>query len=63
MEQRLIIGFVGLGAIGSGVARNLLRAGHDVVGFDLASERSSELAAAAAGRRHRQGWRRRTRTT
>ena len=46
MERRLIIGFVGLGVIGSGVAGNLLKAGHEVVGFDLVSERSSELAAA-----------------
>ena len=46
MERRLIIGFVGLGVIGSSVAKNLLKAGHEVVGFDLVSERSSELAAA-----------------
>ncbi|MCY3800150.1 MAG: NAD(P)-dependent oxidoreductase [Chloroflexi bacterium] len=46
MERSLTIGFVGLGAIGSGVAKNLLKAGHDVVGFDLVSERSGKLAAA-----------------
>ncbi len=46
MERRLIIGFVGLGVIGSRLAQNLLKAGHDVVGFDLVSKRSRELAAA-----------------
>jgi len=29
------VGFIGLGAMGLPVARNLLRGGHDVRGFDL----------------------------
>lgn len=38
------IGFVGLGNMGGPMARNLLKAGHDVVGFDLSAD-----AAAKAG--------------
>ncbi len=40
------IGFIGLGEMGGPMARNLLRAGYPVVGFDIDSERQMELAAA-----------------
>jgi 3-hydroxyisobutyrate dehydrogenase-like beta-hydroxyacid dehydrogenase len=33
------IGFIGLGRMGSGMARNLLRAGHEVVAFNLSYAR------------------------
>ena len=49
MQRRLVIGFVGLGAIGSGVARNLLKEGHEVVGFDLVSARADHLTASGGG--------------
>jgi len=41
------IGFVGLGNMGGPMAANLVRAGHDVRGFDLSP--SSQQSAAAAG--------------
>ncbi|MBO6784201.1 MAG: NAD(P)-dependent oxidoreductase [Alphaproteobacteria bacterium] len=37
----LAAGVVGLGNIGAGVARNLLVAGHDTIGFDIDAERTS----------------------
>ena len=35
MQHRTRIGFIGLGAMGAGMAANLLRAGFEVTGFDL----------------------------
>ncbi|SDC20745.1 3-hydroxyisobutyrate dehydrogenase [Belnapia rosea] len=40
------IGFVGLGNMGGPMARNLLKAGHQVMGFDLVPEALAALAAA-----------------
>ncbi len=40
------IGFVGLGHMGSPMAEHLLKAGHEVIGFDLQSEPMSRLKAA-----------------
>ena len=40
------IGFVGLGAMGLPMARNLLRAGHEVHGFDLSAAALAALAEA-----------------
>lgn len=40
------VGFLGLGAMGGPMTRNLLRAGFDVVGFDPAPERARALAEA-----------------
>jgi 6-phosphogluconate dehydrogenase len=37
------IGLVGLGKMGSNIAKRLLRAGHDVVGFDLATDAGADL--------------------
>jgi 3-hydroxyisobutyrate dehydrogenase len=40
------IGFVGLGNMGGPMARNLLKAGHQVAGFDLVPEALAQFAAA-----------------
>jgi 3-hydroxyisobutyrate dehydrogenase-like beta-hydroxyacid dehydrogenase len=42
------IGFIGLGRMGSGMARNLLRAGHDVVVFNRSREKAEVLVADGA---------------
>ena len=39
------VGVVGLGNMGGGMARSLLRAGFDVVGFDVRAEAGAALAA------------------
>jgi 3-hydroxyisobutyrate dehydrogenase-like beta-hydroxyacid dehydrogenase len=39
------IGFAGLGAMGAGIVRRLLAAGHDVVGWNRTRARAEELAA------------------
>ncbi|WP_043362335.1 3-hydroxyisobutyrate dehydrogenase [Belnapia sp. F-4-1] len=44
------IGFVGLGNMGGPMARNLLKAGHAVTGFDLSSEALAAHAAAGGAR-------------
>ena len=38
MNQSVSVGFIGLGAMGFGMARNLALAGYDVLAYDLASE-------------------------
>ena len=46
------IGFVGLGNMGGPMARNLLKAGHEVAAFDIVPEavrRAGEAGAIAAG--------------
>jgi len=43
------IGFVGLGNMGSGIARNLLKAGHEVHAYNRTASRAEELAADGAG--------------
>ena len=40
------VGMIGLGLLGTAIADGLLRAGYDIVGFDLSAERRQELAAA-----------------
>ena len=40
------IGFIGLGNMGGPMAANLVKAGHEVVGFDLSDEATSRLAGA-----------------
>src|ERR1022692_951553 len=42
------IGFIGLGHMGSGMARNLLRAGHEVVVFNRSREKAEVLVADGA---------------
>ena len=44
------IGFVGLGNMGGGMARNLVGAGHEVVAFDLAEAALDRAVAAGCGR-------------
>ena len=49
------IGFIGLGNMGLPMARNLVKAGHVVLGFDVSSAAIAALVAAggtAAGRGH-----------
>lgn len=40
------IGFVGLGIMGSPMAVNLIKAGHDLIGYDRSADRLDQLAAA-----------------
>jgi 3-hydroxyisobutyrate dehydrogenase-like beta-hydroxyacid dehydrogenase len=42
------IGFIGLGRMGSGMARNLLRAGHEVVVYNRSRDKAKALAADGA---------------
>jgi 3-hydroxyisobutyrate dehydrogenase-like beta-hydroxyacid dehydrogenase len=42
------VGFIGLGRMGSGMARNLLRAGHEVVVFNRSREKAEALVADGA---------------
>lgn len=39
------VGVIGLGSMGMGVARSLLRAGFDVAGYDISPDRQAEFAA------------------
>jgi 2-hydroxy-3-oxopropionate reductase len=49
MTQTLpCIGFIGLGEMGGPMARNLLRAGYPLIGFDLDPERMARVVAAGA---------------
>ena len=43
------VGFAGLGAMGAGIARRLLDAGHDVVGWNRTREKAEPLVAAGMG--------------
>lgn len=45
-EQREVVGFVGLGAMGAPMSANLVRAGFDVVAFELSEQRRAEAAGA-----------------
>ena len=40
------VGFVGLGAMGSGIARRLMDAGHTVVGWNRTKDKAADLLAA-----------------
>ncbi len=44
------VGFVGLGIMGKPMARNLIKAGHQLVVYDLVPELVTEMAALGAGR-------------
>ncbi len=44
------IGFIGLGIMGKPMAKNLLKAGHELVVFDVIKENVDDLAAAGAAR-------------
>lgn len=46
---RLKIGFAGLGAMGYGMASVLVRAGHDVIGFDIHQPSLERFRAAGGG--------------
>ena len=48
MSELPKIGFIGLGEMGGPMALNLMKAGYDVMGFDLVSERQSVVVAAGA---------------
>ena len=45
-EMMATIGFIGLGNMGLPMARNLIKAGHKVHGFDLSADAANNLAAA-----------------
>lgn len=45
VDGKEVIGFVGLGAMGGPMAANLVRAGFEVIGFDVSEQRSAEAAA------------------
>lgn len=48
-RQQMKVGFIGLGTMGAGMALNLLKAGYDVVVFDIRKESAApQLAAGAA---------------
>src|SRR5258705_11967877 len=40
------VGFIGLGQMGFGMARNLIKAGHDVLAYDVAPEPLARFIAA-----------------
>ncbi len=42
------IGFIGLGNMGAHMARNLIKAGHNLVVFDLSADATKSLAEAGA---------------
>lgn len=42
------VGFIGLGAMGGPMAANLVRKGHDLIVFDIAADRTAELAGMGA---------------
>ena len=42
------VGFVGLGIMGKPMARNLIKAGHELVVYDVAPQPAAELAASGA---------------
>ena len=39
------VGVIGLGDMGSGLAKNLIAAGHETTGFDLSERRMSDFVA------------------
>lgn len=47
-KRSKIAGFIGLGAMGSGMATNLLKHGYEVIAFDVDSSRVQKLAQAGA---------------
>jgi 2-hydroxy-3-oxopropionate reductase len=49
-EFHMTVGFVGLGIMGRPMARNLIKAGHDLVVYDVVPESVAELVAAGAAR-------------
>src|SRR5262249_60980494 len=50
MSDSKRIGFVGMGNMGVPMAANLVRAGHQVMAYDIAAERAQRFAQAHAGR-------------
>ena len=54
-EPMPTIGFIGLGKMGSPMARLLVAAGHRVLGFDLSGEALSQLAEAGGTAVHSAG--------
>jgi 3-hydroxyisobutyrate dehydrogenase-like beta-hydroxyacid dehydrogenase len=49
-ESESVIGFIGLGAMGGRMARNLLRAGYSLIGYDIDAARLDECTEAGAQR-------------
>jgi 3-hydroxyisobutyrate dehydrogenase len=44
MSESRRIGFVGLGHMGAPMAGNLVRSGHDVLGYDIAADKAQRFA-------------------
>ena len=42
------IGFIGLGIMGKPMAKNLLKAGHEIVCYDIVSQNVADVVAAGA---------------
>src|SRR5215472_12221365 len=51
-QEMTAIGFIGLGNMGAPMAANLVKAGHEVTGFDIAAERVAALAATGGRAAH-----------
>src|SRR5689334_8033003 len=47
-EHAMKVGFIGLGQMGIGIARNLMRAGHDLSVYNRTRSRADELAGEGA---------------
>jgi 3-hydroxyisobutyrate dehydrogenase-like beta-hydroxyacid dehydrogenase len=47
MSNRKIVGFIGLGTMGSHMARNLLKAGHAVHAYDLRADAAHAIEGVA----------------
>jgi 3-hydroxyisobutyrate dehydrogenase-like beta-hydroxyacid dehydrogenase len=47
-EERMRIGFIGLGRMGKGMARRVLEAGHDLAVYDVVAQATADFAGSAA---------------
>ncbi len=45
MEKKVQVGFVGLGIMGGAISNNLLKAGHEVIGYDVSPEALAQFVA------------------
>ena len=45
MEKKVQVGFVGLGIMGGAISNNLLKAGHQVIGYDVSPEALAQFVA------------------
>ena len=45
MEKKVQVGFVGLGIMGGAISNNLLKAGHEVIGYDVSPAALAQFVA------------------